>query len=174
MFDFQEFYLRVAEQLPSGAIIAEVGIADGASAIFLAEALLNQGKDFKFYLIDSLAYGGTDQLGTIINNVLRAQLPPGMIEILPVDSLNASCRFPDLHFDFVLIDASHRYEYTKADGRLWWRKIKRGGTLAGHDYNSAEGAEVKMAVDEVFAMRTVCIEETTKNWNIWWVKKEAA
>ena len=36
---------------------------------------------------------------------------------------------------FVFIDASHLYEQTKADIRLWYRKVKDEGILAGHDLN---------------------------------------
>lgn len=166
MFDFQEFYLRMAEKLPAGAVIAEVGIADGASAIFLAEAFLNLDKPFKLWLIDNLAYGGSDQLHTILCNITAAGLG-GAVEILPLDSLNASCRFPDNHFDLVFIDASHRYEFTKADLRLWFHKIKsEGGILAGHDFNDNEGQEVKLAVNEILA--SYVVEETSKGYGLWW------
>lgn len=186
MFDFSSFYSAVAEKLPQDATCAEVGVADGASAIFLAESLLNKKTFFKLAMIDSMAYGGPEQLNTIIKHVVSAGLTT-YVDVLPFDSLNASCRFPDNHFDFIFIDASHRYEYTKADIRLWHRKVKEGGILAGHDYNSGEGAEVKQAVDEVipaFATRTslpdgqtfnqeqmLRTEETEKGYGVWWLRK---
>lgn len=169
MFDFESFYTKMADALPERSVIAEVGLADGASSIFLAETLLNFGKKFRLHLIDSLAYGGPDQLNTLLSNITKARLGH-WVEILTFDSLNASCRFPDGHFDFVFIDASHRYELTKADIRLWHRKIKPEGLLAGHDYNDGEGAEVKMAVDEVVPKESLQVVETKKKFNVWWIK----
>lgn len=147
MFDFRQFYGDMAMLLPEAAVIAEVGVANGASAIFLAETLLNLGKGFsEFYLIDNLAYGREDQLRTLIKNVCAANLGH-LVEIVPVSSVEGACRFPDRHFDFVFIDASHQVEWTKADIVLWYSKLKQGGILAGHDYNNREGKEVKLAVD---------------------------
>lgn len=172
MFDFREYYDTIADLLPESSVIAEVGLGDGASAIFLAEALLNRGKTFKFYLIDSLAYGGPDQLCTIVNHLGRAGLLE-FVEVIPVDSLNASTRFPDFHFHFVFIDASHRYELTKADIRLWYSKIKRKGVFAGHDYNETpEGIEVKQAVDEVIPKDWLHCETTEKGYGVWWIQKQ--
>lgn len=150
MFDFADFYTSMAAQLPDGAVIAEVGVADGASGIFMAESLANLGKKFTLHLIDSLAYGGANQLQTIIGHVQKSGLGE-FIRIVPHDSLNASCQFPDGYFDFVFIDASHLYENTKADVRLWYRKVKESSWLAGHDYHGCP--PVKQAVDEVVPMQ---------------------
>lgn len=181
MFDFKAFYDRMAKELPHDAVIAEVGVADGASALYLAEKLHEIGKTFKLYMIDNLDYGKQDQLRTIINNVMHSGLSE-FIEILPYDSLHASCRFPDVHFDFVFIDASHKYEFTKADIRLWYRKVKENRILAGHDYNSDEGKEVLQAVNEVIPayadytneknpIKVLQTEETEKGYGVWWVRK---
>lgn len=172
MFDFKEFYDTIADTLPEISTIAEVGLGDGVSSIFLAERLLNRSKEFTFHLIDSLAYGGTDQLCTIMGHLKAAKLL-GDVELLPQDSLNASTRFPDNHFDFVFIDASHRYEPTKADIRLWYPKIRWGGILAGHDYHSTEpGTDVKRAVNELIPEELLSVEPTAKGYGVWWVKKE--
>jgi cephalosporin hydroxylase len=185
MFDFESFYESIAQSLPDNSVIAEVGVADGASAIYLAESILNLGKTVQFYLIDDLSYGGGKQYRELWKNLRNADLLQH-VEIMPKNSLEASCEFPDNHFDFVFIDASHRYELTKADVRLWHRKVKENCVLAGHDYNDGEGREVKMAVDEVipkmvtrtdipdrvFVPETVLhVLPTKKECGIWWVRK---
>ena len=60
--------------------------------------------------------------------------------------------FPDLYFDFVFIDADHRYESVKADILGWMPKVRKGGVIAGHDYKwpGKRHPGVKRAVDEVF------------------------
>lgn len=145
MCDFAPFYNDIAVKLPDNCVIAEVGVADGYSSLYMAHWLHRLNKKFTLYMIDSLDYGGHDQLNTITNHVARSGHGDN-ITIFPYSSLDASCKFPDNHFDFVFIDASHKYEETKADIRLWYHKLKDGCLLAGHDYNMEE---VKRAVDEV-------------------------
>lgn len=166
MFDFQEFYAAKAWDLPIDCKVAEVGIADGSSSIFMLEHLLNLRKRPKFWMIDSLAYGGNEQLNQVLLHIGNAKLSRH-VNLLSFASLEASCRFPDRHFDFVFIDASHTYEGTKADIRLWWHKVKFDGILAGHDYLTSEG--VKQAVDEVVPASELGTGVTSKGYGIWFL-----
>mmetsp|Transcript_16520 Transcript_16520/g.40369 ORF Transcript_16520/g.40369 Transcript_16520/m.40369 type:complete len:306 (+) Transcript_16520:1341-2258(+) len=43
-------------------------------------------------------------------------------------------KYPDESFDFVYLDALHTYEAVKAEMFTWWKKVRHGGILAGHDY----------------------------------------
>jgi predicted O-methyltransferase YrrM len=168
MFDFEELYVIMADLLPDECRVAEVGVADGASSIFLLEHLLNEGKDPTFWMIDSLAYGGYNQLNEILRHIGEARLS-AHIQILTQGSLEASCRFPDHYFDFIFIDASHKYEETKADIRLWWQKVKDDGCLAGHDF--ADNEEVKRAVTEVIPAEFLRTFETSAGHGVWMIDK---
>ena len=73
MFDFASYYDMVAERLPDNCKIAEVGIANGKSAIYLAEKILSLGKKIdRFVLIDSMQYGGNVQIQTIVNHLVKS------------------------------------------------------------------------------------------------------
>lgn len=171
MFDFKSYYDEVAGMLPQGAVLAEVGVgAQGASACYLTEALLNQGKDFTFYWIDDFSYGTRYQMRDVLRTISMAGIGQ-WVQLIPQPSVEAACHFPDVSFDFVFIDASHKFEWTKADILLWYRKVKHGCWLAGHDYNGNEGLEVKLAVDEVIPKRRREIVETSKGYNVWRVQK---
>lgn len=183
MFDFPNFYNSIAKRMPHDCVLAEIGVAEGASAIYLAEAILNRGKKIRaFYFIDDLSYGSTAQLRILLGNVCKAGLGD-IVEVIPNTSTESACMFPDNHFDFVFIDASHKVEWTKADIQLWYQKCKEeGGILAGHDYNDDEGAEVKEAVrvtvpesiTNPFTKRTepvLRVHATDKGLGVWMVEK---
>jgi cephalosporin hydroxylase len=168
MCDFHDYYHKVAKSLPNKCRVVEVGVADGHSAIFLAETLTDLGKDFEMYLVESMDYGGDVQANTIMRNIVKSGMAD-KITLVQAGSLEASCKWPDGWAHFVFIDASHRYEETKADAILWYRKVMDGGILAGHDMNPLEGNEVWRAIHEV--MPTVEIIGTEKGLGIWQVKK---
>lgn len=163
LFDYEDYYNWVAEWLPDNCRIAEIGIADGRSMIYLAAKLEELGKTCTLYAIDNMSYGGWKQTKEVVDHIVKSNLKT--ITLLTVDSLIASCQFSDGFFDFVFIDASHKYEETKADISLWKRKIKVGGILAGHDYLGI--AEVRNAVDESLAEHYIRVYKTLKNHGIW-------
>ncbi len=168
MFDFHAFYDMIATTIPDKATLVEAGISNGRSIICLAESLLNEGKSFRLIGIDDLSYGGHTQLNAIISNIGKAGLGE-YIEIMTMDSLSASCTFPDGSIDFVFLDSSHKYEITKSEIRCWIPKIKDGGILAGHDYFGIE--EVRNAVDEVLQSYSVKKEQTDHGSGVWIVEK---
>ncbi len=150
MFDFSSFYDRIAEELPDDCRIAEVGIADGISMIYLGEKLRSLGKKFKLYGIDNMDYGGYEQIKTIYTNVIESGLGQ-FIEIIPYDSVEASKKFNDNYLHFVYLDSSHEYNSTKAEIQAWFPKLVDGYKLAGHDYDLYE--DVKNAVTELIPNR---------------------
>lgn len=158
MFDFREHYDMMAMELPDGARIVEVGTASGASGLYLAERLRAQGKTFTLYLIDSLSYGGVNQLTEIIRNVQKSGLGE-YIEVWPLESLAASCKFNDNSLHYCFLDSSHEYPATKAEILLWSRKVMYGHKISGHDFNEQEGKGVLDAVNELVP-RTIHNPET--------------
>lgn len=51
-------------------------------------------------------------------------------------SLDVVNDFPDGFFDVVYIDGIHQYGEVKRDIKAWLNKVKKGGFLTGHDYQS--------------------------------------
>jgi len=179
MFDFSSYYDAVAEKLPPVCRIAEVGVANGKSAIYLAEKLHELGKDFEFYFIDNMDYGGAKQITEVVKNI--STLPfADKITLLPVSSLDAAASFNDNFFDFVFLDSSHEYKQTKAELLLWWLKIKDNGYLSGHEYHLYE--DIRRAISELVPMTMVNttevgsfmslkIFETEKNYGVFEIRK---
>jgi hypothetical protein len=183
MFDFRDFYFGMAMKLPDNAVIAEVGNADGKSALYLAGALTELEKKFTLYMIDNMAYGGMDQMYTIIDNVVEAGMPG--IRVRKWDSLEAAEKFPNDHFDLIFLDSSHLYLETKKEIVAWYPKLKENAYLAGHDYLAH--AQVRKAVDEIIPHEIVRtdipgrsfppkkylhIENTGKGYGVWCIKRK--
>ena len=183
MFDFQQFYQRIAKELPNDCKVCEVGVANGDSAIYLAQEINRLGKKFKLYMVDNMDYGGYLQMKTIYQNIIKSGLGE-FIEVVPFESLEAVKLINDVYLDFCYIDSSHTYEETKKEIRAWYPKVKDENILSGHDYNAPE---VRQAVDEVvpkvfvrdelngqsFNPENILHSEDTLNeWGLWWFRKQ--
>lgn len=60
-------------------------------------------------------------------------------------------KFEDESLDFVYIDGNHFEEYIKRDLEIWWKKVKSGGILSGHDYNHTSFPHVTLGVNSFFS-----------------------
>ena len=58
------------------------------------------------------------------------------VNFITCDSQYAARLYDDETLDFVWCDACHDYEYILKELDTFWPKIKRGGTIAGDDYNT--------------------------------------
>jgi cephalosporin hydroxylase len=168
MCDFHDYYRKIAESLPSPCRVIEVGCADGHSAIYLAELLRDMNKKFELVMVENMDYGKQEQQNTLLVNIIKSGMAD-RIRLIALDSLQASCKFPDHWAQFIFIDASHKYEETKADIRLWYRKVMHGCYLAGHDFNAEE---VNRAVKEVIPAPRLEVHTTAKELGVWAIKRE--
>jgi hypothetical protein len=72
-----------------------------------------------------------DAYSTAMNNIKGFEEKTFMLRM---DGSEASKLFSDESLDFVYIDANHTYESVKQDIDDWYRKVKKGGLVMGHDY----------------------------------------
>ncbi len=181
MFDFKDWYDRVADWLPDDCIVCEIGVADGISALYLAQRLNDLGKKFKLYMVDNMDYGGYDQLVKIYENIIESGLGHSIV-VLPVDSVNASKRFNDNSLHFVFLDASHLYPETKESIISWTPKIIDDWYMSGHDYFEYRDG-VGRAVDEIIPVEIMVegfespqkllqIENTSRGCGIFYFQKK--
>jgi len=159
-FNFRSVYHDIAESIPDGAHIVEVGAWKGCSAAYMAVELINRGKHHvKFDVVDT--WLGSDEheydpymaQGTLYEHFLDNMKPvEGHYRALRMTSREAAALYEDLSLDFVLIDAAHDYVNVKNDILAWLPKVKRGCILAGDDY---PWLGVAQAVDELIPERTI-------------------
>src|ERR1700687_2229425 len=177
-FDYAAFYGERVDPLPDGGHAVELGAWYGRSTAFLAVELVNSGKAFRLDVIDH--WKGSvrqDELtthalkndvhGTFLGNMDRGGVLDRMT-VHKMTSLEGATLFADGSLDFVFIDASHDFASVRADIAAWWPKVKVGGVLSGHDFDTKTDPEVVQAVTTSFSPKALKIMNRT-----WSVVKEA-
>ena len=127
--------LAMLEMMPRGAVVAEVGVAEGG----FSESILQICKPAILHLVDLWS---SDLKETSYNECAYAtvkgrfagEIDAGRVVLHRGLSWEALGAFPDNYFDWVYIDASHAYESVKQDLAAAKRKLKASGIIAGHDY----------------------------------------
>ena len=78
------------------------------------------------------------------------------INLVQKFSYDAIDQFPNKHFDFIYIDASHKYEDIKSDINMYLPKCKK--IIGGHDYGNQHPGVMK-AVNEIFTFPDVIFDD---------------
>lgn len=102
---------------------AEIGVDHGN----FTEKFLNTG--LEMYAVDSWA--GRERL---YQRVKKRFWGNKKCHIVRKTSMEAVEDFPSRSLDFVYIDADHRFPFVAQDIYYWYWRVKRGGIIAGHDY----------------------------------------
>jgi len=172
-FGHSNFYSEIVNKFPDDSHFVEVGVWKGRGAAYMATEIINSGKKIKFDCVDNWEYSDLQKdipenlyenlYETFLENVKPVK---HMINPIKLLSHDASKLYENNSLDFVFIDAAHDYENVKRDIESWLPKIKVGGILAGHDYETSIDG-VKRAVDEVFKNK-----EITNKENCWIYEKK--
>ena len=181
-FDFRTFYDMMADLMPDDCRVAEIGVAAGASAIYMAYKLYSLGKKFSMYMVDNFEYGFLNQMKELYENIIKSGLGE-FITVVPYDSFKAADFFNGHSLDFVFIDSSHKYDETRGAIIYWYPKIKDNGYMGGHDFITIP--DVHTAVTELFPekYKRTDVEEaeeedflkthpTKHNLGVWYLQKK--
>lgn len=146
-FVFTEAINRMPDR---DAHFVEVGSFQGRSAVMMAVEIINSGKDIRFDCVDHfrgsvehgnyLAQNSLSGDGKLYEAFLKNIKPvENYINPIRMPSVEAAEPYEDNSLDFVWIDADHSFEGSMLDLETWYPKVKRGGILAGHDYEIGRG-----------------------------------
>jgi hypothetical protein len=166
--NYENLYNDILDLIPDNSKFVEVGVWKGKSISYAVVESINKNKNINFYSVDTfkgspgepvLEYHPSVVNKTLYQEYLRNIKPiMNYITTIPYDSISAANRFVDRSIDFVFIDASHKYENVKADILAWLPKIKIGGFIGGHDYDSNPDNPdhgVYLAVNEIFGRENI-------------------
>ncbi len=136
---------------------AEIGVAEGR----FSSALLKLCPDLTLYGVDPYlpeyktwdggSWDETRQAQNCIKARVIAKRFKNRFSLIEAPSTDAARGFDDGSLDFVFIDADHSYEAVMSDIAAWLPKVRPGGWITGHDYNSVLFPGVVSAVKENFA-----------------------
>lgn len=121
-------------------IVGEIGVAKGRTC----KRILKRCSSIKVYwAIDHWKhYESCDRYGGVSNDDWELMYSGvcdliqwfRSLRIFRIESIKAAGLFPPEYFDFLFIDADHKYESVKEDVLVWLPKVKKGGLICGHDY----------------------------------------
>lgn len=149
-FTFPSFYTNLVNQSKDGYHIVEVGTWKGCSAAFLAVEIINSGKKIKLDCVDTWL-GSPENInldsphyeplleevdGLYKHYLSNIEPVKHIINSIRLPSLDALKLYDDNSLDCVFIDAAHDYDSVQKDIQGWLPKIRSGGVLAGHDWDS--------------------------------------
>lgn len=116
---------KLLEEMPKGAVCAEVGVAQG----YYSDKILKIVQPQLLYLIEF-----DSQYCMDLERRFRTQIEAGIVKILQGDSVEMIKQLEDNTLDFVFLDATHDYEHPKAELNAVQKKMKANGYIMGHDY----------------------------------------
>jgi hypothetical protein len=158
-FNMEKQYLELLNATPEGGVFVELGCYKGKSTSFIGVEIHKRKRDINFFAIDSFqgatnstdvneikAYEGISEIEE--SYTYNVSLIGNKIKTIVSLTDEAAQYFEDGSVDVIFVDGGHSYEVVKADILAWLPKMKKGGIMAGHDFNAWEG--VNKAVTEIF------------------------
>lgn len=156
--------------IPHRAVIIELGVAEGV----FSEQLLQHDKEPTVWSIDRWAGDRAHDHNEYMR--ARARLDPYFPRSIVVTKTfhEALSGFSDEFADMIYVDGyAHTGQENGSTLHEWWPKVKRGGILAGHDYDLRWPETVK-AVDHfasAYGLTINILKERVTQYNSWWVVK---
>jgi predicted O-methyltransferase YrrM len=155
-FNHQTTYNYLLANMPEDGTFVELGAWLGKSSAYLCDKATSQ----QITIVDSFK-GTADYLDSFyqlaktqdIYKLFLKNMGDRNYKVIKSTSKAASKKFADESLDVVFIDLDHSYEAVKEDIRLWLPKVKKGGYIAGDDYQE-NWKGVIQAVDELLPHAT--------------------
>ena len=147
-FNEEWLYDRMIDRAPPQATFVEVGCWLGKSTAYCAGRIRGSGKAIAFYAVDTWLGSPSEpamldavaQAGGSVYDMFRANMEDAgvldAIRPMRLPSVVAATLFANASLDFVFIDADQSQASVQADILAWRPKLRPGGILAGHDWNT--------------------------------------
>lgn len=172
--DFEDVYAEAVKVTRSGGHMVELGAAFGKSAALMASLIKESGKDLRFDAVDMWwkiknwkeRWPPRDNRHKILHvmdgdihkaflHYMKETGSSSYVRNVRASFVDAVSAYEGKSLDFVFLDGDHTYDGTVKYLNSILPKMKPGGVLAGHDYDSVDWPGVVRAVDERFPDRRI-------------------
>jgi predicted O-methyltransferase YrrM len=162
-FNYERVFDLAIQKAQDGAKFVEIGVWKGGSTAYMGVEIYNSGKKIHYDAIDT--FEGSREHGQVVGlyeeavQNLKPLVDLNVVNIIRGHSQDVVSKYQDETIDFCFIDGSHEYEDVKKDILAYLPKVKKGGILAGHDYDAIWNGVIQ-AVDEIL----VKVEIVNGSW----------
>jgi predicted O-methyltransferase YrrM len=138
--------MLLAQQVPKGAVIVEIGSFRGRSTVALALGAM-KGHENVVYAVDphlqcvgiyGRRFGPEDQVA-FYRNLVRYGVGR-IVKVIGLPSVQAATCWPERNIGLLWIDGDHRAEAVRADLGAWYPHLLEIGVVAFHD-SHGEGVQ---------------------------------
>lgn len=154
--------------VPEGGLWVELGVARGDFAV----EVLRRNAQLRYLGIDRWSDHHDAVEAGVAGQALRPYLPRGILQRSTFAA--AAGYMPDECCDVVYVDGyAHTGQAEGATLEQWWPKVRRGGILAGHDYDLAKWPLTYKAVNYFAGSRGLKVEviEEATGYASWWIRR---
>ncbi len=150
-FNYERVFDLAISKAQNGSKFVEIGVWKGGSTAYMGVEIINSGKKIEYDAIDT--FEGSREHGVVHGlyeeafNNLKPLIDLNVVNLIKGHSQEVVEKYIDESIDFCFIDGSHEYEDVKKDILAYLPKVKKGGILAGHDYDKIWDGVIR-AVDE--------------------------
>jgi len=128
--DLPEFFKEMGYKVG-----AEIGVDRGIFSEIIGKSglklyCIDPWTDYYNYQRSTIDQVGLDKM----HDAVKKRLAPYDCTLIRKTSMEALEDFKDESLDFVYIDGNHNFRYVSEDIWEWYRKVKKGGVISGHDY----------------------------------------
>ena len=137
----------VKQTMKKDIIVVEIGTFSGFNAL----AILNNLPVKKMYIIDPYEnYTDNEEFhvnGDKILTEAKQRLKKHIDKIVFIRKYSEDAMGDIENADYIYIDGNHDYEFVKKDLELYYKKLKPGGILAGHDFDAGSTGVCKATIE---------------------------
>ena len=150
-FPLRPSLVKIKEKFKTKGLVAmEIGVDVGNNALCMLQHMNIE----KLILVDSYSraalYYPSCVPYVVCASRLKDYIEKDAVDFVVKPSEEAHSLFKDEAFDFIYVDGDHSFKGCLRDMELYWPKVKKGGCLAGHDYNMDEVKQAVSVFDEKY------------------------
>ncbi|MCP5048584.1 MAG: class I SAM-dependent methyltransferase, partial [bacterium] len=170
------FYRQLVKRIKNGVVV-EVGSWKGRSTGYIGRICKKNNN--RLICVDWWDKGSTDSFdhayremaaGEDIQAVFLENMSAAGIPVQPwkLSSLEAAKRIKKESLHMVFLDASHDFTAVRDDIECWFARVKKGGILVGHDYQTKHPGLIR-AVDSFVKKANLLLKKGPGS--MWYIRK---